>query len=238
MNSTGKTGGLIFSRFDSTRLPGKALLEINGREMLGRVIDRAKKIPGLDGIVVATTDREVDDPIAEFASNENVGCFRGSLDDVAFRAFKACESFGFSKFVRICGDRPFFEPEVVVKLLTLFSATTDVATTSFPRTYPPGLTGEVVSFEALARVIEVSTSPEDREHVTRYFYQHAESFNIVSLPTPDGYNFDGVRLVVDDQEDLQRAQWIAKGVDKQGAYIGDMGLVLEFAREWDARNKL
>jgi len=108
MNSTGKIGGLIFSRFDSTRLPGKALLEINGREMLGRVIDRAKKIPGLDGIVVATTDREVDDTIAEFASKENVGCFRGSLDDVAFRAFKACESFGFSKFVRICGDRPFF----------------------------------------------------------------------------------------------------------------------------------
>ena len=238
MDSKVKTGALIFSRLDSTRLPGKALLKINGREMLGRVIDRAKKIPGMKGIVVATTDRAVDDPIAEFANKENVGCYRGSLDDVALRAFNACKSFGFSKFVRICGDRPFFEPEVIVKLLALFSETTDVATTTFPRTYPPGLTGEVVSFAALARVIEVSTSPEDREHVTRYFYRHAISFNIVSLPTPDGYNFEGVRLVVDDQKDFQRAQWIAKGVDKQGAYIGDMGLVLELARECDAQNKL
>ena len=43
-----KVGAIIFSRMDSKRLPGKALVEIEGRSMLGRVIDRAKRIITLE----------------------------------------------------------------------------------------------------------------------------------------------------------------------------------------------
>ena len=55
-----KLGIIIFSRFDSQRLPGKALLDIEGRCLLGRVIDRAKLIKGTNEIIVATSNREID----------------------------------------------------------------------------------------------------------------------------------------------------------------------------------
>ena len=57
-----------FSRFNSTRLPGKALELINGREMLGWVIDRARLVDDDIPVIVATSSEEQDDQIAEFSS--------------------------------------------------------------------------------------------------------------------------------------------------------------------------
>ncbi len=48
-------GAIIFSRYDSSRLYGKALIDIEGRSLLGRVIDRAKLIKGVSKIIVATS---------------------------------------------------------------------------------------------------------------------------------------------------------------------------------------
>ena len=48
-------GAIIFSRFSSQRLPGKALIDIQGRELLGRVIDRSRHIKNIDEIIVATS---------------------------------------------------------------------------------------------------------------------------------------------------------------------------------------
>ena len=107
MKRSSKIGVLIFSRFDSSRLPGKALLDISGKELLGRVIDRSKKIRGITGVAVATSDRNIDDNVAAFAKAQGVDVFRGSVDDVAKRAIEACNFYGWDAFVRICGDRPF-----------------------------------------------------------------------------------------------------------------------------------
>ena len=51
---------------DSNRLPGKALIDICGRSLLGRVIDRAKNIKGAERIIVATSSRSIDNPITSF----------------------------------------------------------------------------------------------------------------------------------------------------------------------------
>ena len=60
-----KIGAIIFSRMDSKRLPGKALVKIGGRPMLGRVIDRSK-CTMTDNIIVATSFREIDNEIVLF----------------------------------------------------------------------------------------------------------------------------------------------------------------------------
>ena len=77
---------LVFSRMDSTRLPGKALLDLNGAPALGRVLARLEMSSELDGIVVCTTTRSIDDPIAEFAIASDVQLIRGDTFDVMDRA--------------------------------------------------------------------------------------------------------------------------------------------------------
>ena len=113
LKSYQKVAAIIFSRFDSKRLPGKALIDIYGRCLLGRVIDRAKCIKGIDFVIVATTDREIDDQIVRFARTQEVDVVRGSCEDVLQRALDACEKYKLTKFARICGDRPFFDPDLI-----------------------------------------------------------------------------------------------------------------------------
>lgn len=231
-----RKGLIIFSRMDSKRLPGKALVDISGRPLLGRVIDRARRVEGVDDIVVATTTRKLDDPIASFAKNENINVYRGVLDRVADRALGACLKFKFNKFVRVCGDRPFFCHQVVSKLIEMHTLGVDLTTTSLPKAYPPGLTGEVVSVDALNKVIKNTSDPEDQEHLTRYFYHYPEKFVIKYLNPIERLDLSGLRLVVDDDVDLNRARWIASQLDNIQTNFYDLSRVVDFARQWDSNN--
>ena len=69
----------------SSRLPGKVLLEADGKPMLKHLTDRLKKVPSIDEIVLATTINSTDDALEEFAKNESISCFRGSEGDVMER---------------------------------------------------------------------------------------------------------------------------------------------------------
>ena len=80
------TAIIIFSRHNSTRLPGKALKLIHGREMLGWVIDRARLVNNNIPVIVATSSEPQDDQIAEFSQSNGVFCFRGDLNNVLKRA--------------------------------------------------------------------------------------------------------------------------------------------------------
>lgn len=59
---------VIPARYASSRLPGKPLLKIHGREMILRVVDQAKKVQGFDDLCVATDDKR----IAELCQGEGV----------------------------------------------------------------------------------------------------------------------------------------------------------------------
>ena len=111
------TAIIIFSRHNSTRLPGKALKLIHGREMLGWVIDRARLVNNNIPVIVATSSEPQDDQIAEFSQSNGVFCFRGDSNNVLKRAIDTCKEFKIDVFARVCGDRPFFSPE-----LTLFAS--------------------------------------------------------------------------------------------------------------------
>jgi CTP:phosphocholine cytidylyltransferase-like protein len=88
-----KTGIIIQARMDSTRLPGKVLMDINGKPMLSRVIERLKKVKCVDEIIVATTNRVIDDQILELALKENVSCYRGAPYDVLSRYYESAKQF-------------------------------------------------------------------------------------------------------------------------------------------------
>ena len=83
---------LLFSRFNSHRLPGKALLDISGRPLLGRVIDRTKDIQGVDKIIIATSTHSLMIKL-RVLQKRKIEIYRGSLNNVANRALKACLEF-------------------------------------------------------------------------------------------------------------------------------------------------
>lgn len=233
-------GAIIFSRFDSTRLYGKALIDIEGRPLLGRVIDRALLIKGINKLIVATSKREIDDPIHEFALSQGIKTFRGSCEDVYGRSLNTCEDFKLDGFIRICGDRPFLDYELISKALNIFKKNNyDLVTTMFPRTYPPGLTIEIIKKNLLKKFENKVRSKEDRENLTSFFYKNSSGINIKNIDNPNFKNIRNLRFVVDIQNDLDRARWIAKNnsdkiIPKQDEIIS---LAFEYEELQKTKNK-
>ncbi len=200
------TTALIFARMDSHRLPGKALMDIAGMPMLDRVVDRVRRAQTIGDMIIATSERDIDDPLAERAHALGVEVFRGLADDVTGRALACCTERGLQAFVRISGDSPFIAHEAIDGVCALFDAEQpDQATNVYPRSFPAGCSAEVIRVGALA-----SAAPKmdaaDREHVTTYFYRNGNAFRIANLVS--GVAYGNIRLTVDTREELSQARWI------------------------------
>lgn len=193
----------------SKRLPGKALRDIQGRPMLGRVLDQAARVQNVSHIVVATSEDPGDNPIVAFTCSENHSYFRGSEADVADRALACAIQYGFSKFVRISGDSPFFDPALVDTAIAISNETgVELVTNTFPRSFPPGMSVEVITTDAMRKVIERTSASADREHVTKFIYDEPTHFSIHNFSSGQP-SLAETRLVVDTEADLERANWIA-----------------------------
>jgi len=201
-NDERRIGAIVQARMTSRRLPGKSLRPLCGKPMLQYVLESLGRLNELAGAIVATSIDPSDDPIAEFCGQFGCDCFRGPLDNVAERFLQAAVAHDYSTFVRISGDSPLLDPRLVARAAALFAESgADLATNVFPRTYPAGMSVEVVRTETFERIVPALVDPGDREHVTSYFYRQAERFRIVNfaLDTPRR----DVHLAVDTPEQFE-----------------------------------
>lgn len=190
---------LIFARMDSSRLPGKATKMLAGVPVLTRVIHRTRLAKEIDNVVVCTSDRGIDDPIVELATKAGASVFRGDADDVLGRALAAAD--GTQAVVRISGDSVFIDPRLVDWLIVKHRRLRpDLTTNVYPRTYPPGMSVEVISTAALSDADQKATDPSDREHVTTYFYRNDDRYVIDNVASPE--LMTDVDLALDTPEDF------------------------------------
>ena len=100
---------IIFCRLDSIRLKEKALLKVGQFKLIERVIIQAKKIIGIDNIILATSINIKNDKLVDIAKKKKISIFRGSENNVLRRTIECIKKNKIDYFVRICGDRPFFD---------------------------------------------------------------------------------------------------------------------------------
>src|SRR5215208_6810365 len=104
----------------SSRLPGKTMALLAGRPSLAHIVDRLRRVPGLAGVVIATTVEPLDEPIRALASELGVPCHAGSVDDVLERTLGAARAVGARTIVQVTGDCPLVEPELVAQALDVY----------------------------------------------------------------------------------------------------------------------
>src|SRR5688572_30687724 len=109
---------ILQARLTSSRLPGKVLKPLAGAPMIQRQIERLRRAKGVDDLVLATSHEPSDDPIAELAKKIDVNCFRGSLNDVLDRFYQAARALNPTHVLRLTGDCPLSDPDVVDKVLS------------------------------------------------------------------------------------------------------------------------
>src|SRR5262245_121463 len=115
-----KTVAIIQARMSSTRLPAKVLLDLAGKPMLERQIERLRRCRTFDELLLATTTHEEDNPIVAIAERLGLRVYRGSLDDVLDRYYQAAKWTGAGVVVRITADCPMIDPVICDQTVELY----------------------------------------------------------------------------------------------------------------------
>ena len=135
-----KVLGIIPARYSSTRFPGKPLVSINGKSMIQRVYEQAKKAQSLAHVVVATDDKRIFDHVKNFGGNVmmsatehqsgtdrcaevaamlNLEVMTQVSQQAQSFAFDAPRALPFNAVVNIQGDEPFIDPEQIEKVIDI-----------------------------------------------------------------------------------------------------------------------
>lgn len=198
-----KVFAIIQARMSSTRLPGKVLKELSGRPILYHIIQRIKSVKSIDKIIIATSQKQSDDPIEQFANAQGVACFRGNENDVLERFFNAAQTFGAGEgdlIIRLTADNPFVDPGVCEELLSYYRENSFSYVTTDG--YPLGVGTEIFSFCALRDAYLNAQEPYEREHVTPFMYHPRQLFG--KLKSAEDHS--NIRLTVDTPEDCRVAE--------------------------------
>lgn len=198
--------GVILARMDSSRLPRKALQRVAGIPLLGHAIARARRIRGLNELVLATSNRPVDQELCEYAAAKGLRVCRGSADDVAARMLECARTYPAEYMIRINGDSPFLDPELVESgMVECRAGPIDLVTNLIGRTFPYGVSVEIIRTGAFEMMVDRLTQPAEREHPTTYLYEHLSEFSVRTLTSPFP-QLRHARLTVDTREDFERFQ--------------------------------
>lgn len=114
--------GIIPARFASSRFPGKPLVDINGKTMIERVYEQAKK--ALDYVYVATDDEKIAEEVRRFggqvvmtSEKHQSGTDRlAEAIDIIRKETKE----NYDVVINIQGDEPFIQPKQIEEIKTCF----------------------------------------------------------------------------------------------------------------------
>jgi spore coat polysaccharide biosynthesis protein SpsF len=210
MSNTKEFLAIVLARANSTRLPGKMLLSMGEDTILDRVIRSAKRIPGVNKIVLATSERLEDDIFSTIADKHDVAFFRGSENDVVKRMTGAWQAVApESRFIiRICADNPLFDPALVESACNeLIDTKADIITPAEFPTLPFGLSQVVMTSDCLKRIDADSRLLTHREHVENFCFDNQQNFKIRYQTAKMEHHLPELILTLDYPEDYQRIRF-------------------------------
>lgn len=175
---------VIQVRMGSSRLPGKAMLPLDGRSALVHEINRAASVHGIDrdNVIVATSENPRDDIIAITARDAGAAVYRGSEANVIGRVANAVEEAGADIAARLCGDNTLIDPGLPEALLeTVRKDGIAYSSSKFEHTFPIGHNADAFTRDAITRAARDADSDRHREHVAQCFKKYRDEIPAVNV---------------------------------------------------------
>jgi spore coat polysaccharide biosynthesis protein SpsF len=146
----------------------------------------------------------MDDLIEKLAEALGIKAVRGSVHDVLDRFRLAAILTEPDRVIRVTGDEPLIDPEVVDYLIEKHTnSSCEYTTNQIERTYPRGLDVEVIELSALEKCWHLTADRDDHEHVTTYIRDHQELFKIQNIKAKPNHARPKWRLCLDTKEDYK-----------------------------------
>ncbi len=216
---------IIQARIGSNRLPGKVLLELDNKKILEFLFNQLEQSE-IRNKVFAIPETIENDELFTVLDDLNISCFRGSEFDVLDRFYQCAKKFSFEHIMRITGDNPLVDPFVINNAINEYEKKEyDYLTNSLERTFPNGTEVEIFSFKSLEKSWKNAKKPSEREHVTPYFYNNKEKFNIFHFKQK--IDQSKYRYSLDQKEDFELLVEIVSRVKHRPIHTNDIISVLE-----------
>ena len=140
---------IVQARMSSTRLPGKVLKKLDREPLIKILFQRLSRSKMIDKIILATSASEENDVLEDYVKSLGYEVYRGSEDDVLDRFYGAAQKHQPETIVRITGDCPIIDPQLVDDIIDLYQENKiDYVSNTDPPTYPDGLDTETHSSRA------------------------------------------------------------------------------------------
>ena len=196
----------------SGRLPGKTMIDLDGRPLLWHLINRLRQTSGIDEISVATSILKENDVIENFCKSEKLFCYRGSEEDVLTRTLESLEAHDADVGVIVYGDNPLVDPVVVDEVIDFYKVNReyDWVGNDLLTTFPAGMEVEVFNVEALLDSSNRETDPSIREHGTLHIRQNPKTYSLWNIEAEGVRRRPDLHLGVDVGEDLEVVRMIMK----------------------------
>jgi len=194
-----KTAVIITARLNSSRLPEKILLPLNGKTVLEHLIDRALATK-VDEVILAIPNDEDHRRLADIAIAKGIKVYGGSLNDRLDRIYRAAAFYGIEAVASMDGDDPFCDPYLMeLGLRQLEERWFDAVTVS-----PDMIVGSftlAVRTSTLKKAVDLKDG-DVSEDLMQYIRPITDRVGLLDVENSIFYNHE-IRLTLDYHEDYQ-----------------------------------
>lgn len=222
-----KFGIVIQARMNSTRLPGKVLIDFCGKPMLLFQINLLEMYNLHTEVVVATSHNPLDGKIVSFCKDHGIKYVRGSEDNVFERFQIAAEKFGFEHVIRLTGDNPLTSYPILMDSFEKHRRNeSDLTTTrkitsghKIVRFAPKGYSVDVINCRTLLNIDTDRLNKYEKEHVIPVFFNGNYRVSYVKASSPGEMSFS-----IDDYDDFERVSEYVNSCLRKGTLLRELGV--------------
>lgn len=222
---------LIQVRMGSKRLPRKSILDLLGKPLIYRIVERLKRCKLPDEIILITSKKKENLVFKKISKNLGVKIFFGSNDNLVDRHLKAAKKFNGQIIVRVPGDNCLSEPKEIDRIIKHHmnqrtrSFTSNLTNINMSG-YPDGIGAEVFDYETLNKIAKQKISKVKKEHLSLNFFDYKKqkvtdnSFcKVKTIKCPKAIAFPDLRFDVNFYKDYLFIKKIYENLYKENNFF-------------------
>ncbi len=197
---------VVGARLNSSRLPRKHLLDLNGHPLIHHIFRRLSACARIDHAVLATTSDTYNASLTDWADHAGIDfvSYTGDVNDLVGRVAAVVEKYSPQYLVYICGDCPLIDPQYIDRALDVLArdpgmdAVACAQDTEGRKSIHEGM--HIYSRQGWEKIAACSHSPQEREHLG---LASPDDFQIYSLEEDKQYYEVSTRISVDTAADYR-----------------------------------
>ena len=186
---------IVQARLTSSRLPNKVLMPLAGKTILEHVNERLSRVKGIDKVVFAIPENQLNNRLEAFLEEKGISYFRGSENDVLDRFYQCAIKYSPKIVVRATCDNPLVDIELAETMLRSFGDNDYM----HGKTCSLGTAVEIFKMSALTEAFHNASTSIEHEHVTPYIWKRPDVYKVEMYP----YVGPSFRLTVDEDKDYE-----------------------------------